>query len=388
MRERKDNQSGIQGLKFRFFAFISYSSLDIEWGKRIQRKLEHYRMPATLCSEHGWSRTPINPVFFAPTDIQPGGLTEELQERLKSSKHLIVICSPNSAKSEWVGKEIAFFHHLGRTKQIHFFIVDGVPHSKDPQLECFNPAIDKLGLPEFLAANIHERVYKWQYLNKERALVQLVSKLLGIEFDTIWRRHKRMLVQKIVAIVIGFLTIALVLYGTWKYNQPINVEVALNEASVHNDSLPPLKNAIISMLLANENKQAVLPSLGEKALFLNIPHRYLNTNVHVTVSCKDFDTLDTVVCLKKQVILDIYRSLSVYGWVHFTLWQPNSGKPVPNVCVRIADFETISDDKGCIDLTIPLEKQRIAYSIDASMPLETRMVYMPCGEDDYVIVAK
>lgn len=116
MRERKDNQSGIQGLKFRFFAFISYSSLDIEWGKRIQRKLEHYRMPATLCSEHGWSRTPINPVFFAPTDIQPGGLTEELQERLKSSKHLIVICSPNSAKSEWVGKEIAFFHHLGRTK--------------------------------------------------------------------------------------------------------------------------------------------------------------------------------------------------------------------------------------------------------------------------------
>ena len=63
--------------QFKYFAFISYSSKDTEWGKKIQKKLEHYRMPATLCSEHGWERTPIKPVFFAPTDIQPGGLTEQ-----------------------------------------------------------------------------------------------------------------------------------------------------------------------------------------------------------------------------------------------------------------------------------------------------------------------
>ena len=155
--------------QFKYFAFISYSSQDTEWGKRVQKKLEHYRMPATLCSEHGWERCPINPVFFAPTDIQPGGLTEELQERLRASRNLIVICSPNSAQSEWVGKEIKFFHQLGRTKQIHFFIVDGTPHSGNPDTECFNPIVDTLGLPEILGANIHERIYRWSYLNKERA---------------------------------------------------------------------------------------------------------------------------------------------------------------------------------------------------------------------------
>ena len=95
--------------QFKYFAFISYNSNDISWGKRLQRKLEGYRMPATLCSEHGWERNPIKPVFFAPTDIQPGGRTAELQERLKASRNLVVICSPHSAKSEWVGKEIAFF---------------------------------------------------------------------------------------------------------------------------------------------------------------------------------------------------------------------------------------------------------------------------------------
>ena len=89
-------------------------------------------MSVTLCSEHGWNLTPIKPIFFAPLDIQPGGLTEELQDRLQIARNLIVICSPNSAKSEWVGKEIEFFHQLGCTKQIHFFIVNGEPHSGNP----------------------------------------------------------------------------------------------------------------------------------------------------------------------------------------------------------------------------------------------------------------
>ena len=67
-------------------------------------------MSATLCSEHGWQRRPINPVFFAPYDIQPGGLSQEIQDRLNASRHLIVICSPHSARSGWVGKEIEYFH--------------------------------------------------------------------------------------------------------------------------------------------------------------------------------------------------------------------------------------------------------------------------------------
>ena len=155
--------------EFKYFAFISYNSKDTEWGKKLQKKLEGYKMPSTLCSERGWNRRPINPVFFAPSDIQPGGLTAELQERLKASRNLIVICSPNSARSEWVGKEIEFFHNLGRTKQIHFFIVDGIPHSGNLATECFNPVVDRLGLPEILGANIHEQIYRWPWLNKERA---------------------------------------------------------------------------------------------------------------------------------------------------------------------------------------------------------------------------
>ena len=176
---------------FKYFAFISYNSLDNHWGKRLHKRLEHYRMPSTLCSQHGWKRTPLRPIFFAPTDIQPGPLSDELKNRLKDSRHLIVVCSPNSAQSEWVGKEIEYFNSLGRTKNIHFFIVDGIPHSEDPKTECFNPIIKELGISEILAANIHEKVYRWPWLNKERAYIQLISKLLGVEFDAIWQRHRQ-----------------------------------------------------------------------------------------------------------------------------------------------------------------------------------------------------
>ena len=130
--------------QYQYFAFISYSSRDIRWGKRLQRKLENYSMPAALCRKHGWKRKPINPLFFAPADIQPGGLTEELQARLRASKNLIVICSPASARSKWVAQEIAYFHSLGREKNILFFIVDGEPHSGNPDTECFNPVLKEL----------------------------------------------------------------------------------------------------------------------------------------------------------------------------------------------------------------------------------------------------
>ena len=31
---------------FKYFAFISYSSADVRWGKRLHRKLAGYRLPS------------------------------------------------------------------------------------------------------------------------------------------------------------------------------------------------------------------------------------------------------------------------------------------------------------------------------------------------------
>ena len=369
---------------FKYYAFISYNSKDTEWGKRLQRKLEHYRMPATLCNEHGWERTPIKPVFFAPTDIQPGGLTEELQQRLIASRNLIVICSPNSAQSKWVGKEIEFFHHLGRTKQIHFFIVDGVPHSGDPRTECFNPIVETLGLPEILGANIHEHIYRWPWLNKERAYVQLISKMLGVEFDAIWQRHKRLLIQKIVIWSIVALLVLAAFIGLWVTNQPVDVKVQLKEVSTHNENLPPLKDAAITMTLENEVKTDTIRSLDASTIFSNIPHRFLNKEVRICVESQYFLPVDTVILLSKDNSIEISRDPNVFGNIHFQLWNPDEEQTSPNTEVIIDGHPVMSDANGKVSIFIPLPQQKTSYPISSSITLVDTLVILPSGPDDII----
>lgn len=368
--------------QYKYFAFISYSSKDLEWGKRVQRKLEHYRMPATLCSEHGWERTPIKPVFFAPTDIQPGGLTAEIQERLRSSRNLIVIGSPNSAQSEWVGKEIEFFHQIGRTEQIHYFIVSGQPNSGDITTECYNPILKKLGIPEILGANIHENIYRWSWLNKERAYVQLISKLLGVEFDAIWRRHRLQLIQKVVACTIGILAVLVALLSVWFTNQPVDVEVRLNEASVHNPNLPPLKDAIITLDLENEVKTDTIRSLHSSTIFKNIPHRYINNNVRVRVECFGFLPVDTTMQLSKAMSINIHRNPKVYGDLRFRLWNPYTEEVAANAMIVIDGQQVISDASGYVTLTIPLSKQKKYYTVRSDdISLDDSVFYSNSGPD-------
>lgn len=370
---------------FKYFAFISYNSKDTEWGKRLQKKLEHYRLPATLCSEHGWKRKPINPVFFAPTDIQPGGLTEELQERLRASRHLIVICSPNSAQSEWVGKEIEFFHSLGRTQNIHFFIVDGIPHSGDPTTECFNPVVDKLGLPEILGANIHEKVSRLPWLNRERAYVQLISKLLGVEFDTLWHRHKRQLTRKVAAWTFGGIAVLCAILSVWRANQPFDVEIHLNEASVHNDNLPPLKDAVVTMQLDNETKSDTIRSLDGYVVFSNIPHRLLNKPIQMTVTCRDFLNLDTTMILTSAMTANLFRDPAIYGHIHFCTWNSETETALTNTTLQVEGYMVTTDEKGCASLVIPLEAQKTVYRVSAPVPLKNDILTMPSGENDVLL---
>lgn len=371
---------------FKYFAFISYSSKDTAWGKKLQKKLEHYRMPATLCNEHGWKRKPMDPVFFAPTDIQPGGLTEEIQERLRASHHLIVICSPNSAQSEWVGKEIAYFHSLGRTKNIHFFIVDGSPHGNNKETQCFNPIIKELGLPEILGANIHEKVYHWPWLNKERAYVQLISKLLGVEFDAIWQRHKRLMVRKAVLWTIGAIAIIVTMFGIWKENQNFVMEIRLNEASVHNNKLPPLKDAIVTLRLDNETKSDTIRSLDTCIVFSNIPHRYLNKEVTFSVSCPTFMDTTMAIALLPNMTLDIRRDEHYYGDVSFLI-KDRVENHLKGVKVNIAGIEATSDSTGRVSVFVPLERQQEYYIVTCAFPLENDTMKMPSGAT-YVFVVK
>lgn len=375
-----------KGGEYKYYAFISYNKKDTAWGKRLKRKLEGYRMPTVMCSEHGWERKPIKPVFFAPYDIQLGELSPELQKKLRASRNLIVICSPNSAQSVWVGKEIAFFHSLGRKKNIYFFIVDGIPNSGNPETECFNHVIKNLGMAENLGADIHEKVFRWPWLNRERAYIQLITTLLGIEFDSLWKSHKRYLIQQIAAWTIGIIAVLAALLGVWVMNQPVDVSVGLNETSVHNSGLPPLKDAIVSVTTEKETKTDTIHSLDEKGLFANIPHGAMGKEARISVLCRDWNAVDTTVVLTENVTIDMSRNPHVYGDVFFQLWSTQKERGVANTKVTIAGKEIVSDAKGYVKAFIPLERQSAKYHVDCDVQLEDNVLTMPTTESTALVV--
>lgn len=169
-------------------------------------------------------------------------------------------------------------------------------------------------------------------------------------------------------------------------SQPVDVNLKLRETSVYNKELPPLSEAVITMTLDNEQKSDTIYSIDESAKFTNIPHRFLNRNVRISVNCLDYVSLDTTLLLAKENTLNIFRDPTVYGNIQFRLKVQGRDKYIPNTKLIIDGYELITDKDGYASLSIPLERQKTAYKIITTIPLERDTIYMPCGEGACILV--
>ena len=379
----------IDNATYKYAAFISYNYKDISWGKKLHLKLERYKLSSTLSNKNGVCKTPIKPVFFAPYEIQPNELSEELKSRLRASKNLIVICSPNSAESEYVGFEIEYFYQLGRKNNIYFFIVDGTPNSND-ESECYNPKIKELGLDGYLGVNVKEKIYNFSYLNHERAYIQLITKILGIEFDDVWQRHKRLMLEKLLSLSFIILAFISVLFYVWNNNRVVDVNIELNETSYKNDALPQLSNAKIKLCLPNDTIIKTISDINSSAIFPNIPNKYMGQEVclYFYDSIALYNNIDTTLLLNKNILIDVCRNEKLYGVVKFQLYNPNTNKYVHSCRVSINGESTITDEEGRGVINIPLHKQNTIYSISSDIELEDTSCCGMYDSDGIIIYSK
>jgi len=133
---------------YRYAAFISYANADRTFARRLHRALEAYHIPAAIGPVHltddPRSRNRLYPVFRDREELPSGPLGEAIQKALGDSSALIVVCSPNSARSEWVNKEIRYFESLDRGDRIFAIIAAGEPNAAEhgnERSECFPPAL-------------------------------------------------------------------------------------------------------------------------------------------------------------------------------------------------------------------------------------------------------
>lgn len=388
--------------EYKYFAFISYKSEDIKEAWALKKKLDGYKLPTMLCKQYEKDCRPTYEAFLDKTNIQPGDLTQELKDNLDNSHYLIVVCSPRSAKSEYVTAEIEHFTRNGRENEMFLFIIESDPCHIEAS---FNPAIKKAEerwskrdgeKREILGVNINEKdvdklffLYRLPIiglrLQRERAYMQLISRLLGLEFEQLWSYQRIRLAEKAASWTIGTLLVIGALFYTAYINRSVDVTARLKETSVHNEQLPQLKDAVVMIMLGDKLEVDTIHSVEESVVFREIAHKHLNKEVHIKVTCQNYLAVDTSIVLTKNIVLNIRRDPSVFGNVHFRLWNPEKEEPVTNAKIEIAGQLITSDKDGRVTLFVPLESQMQKYHIESSIPLVNDILYLPCGPDDVVL---
>jgi tetratricopeptide (TPR) repeat protein len=145
------------------------------------------------------SRLP--PVFRDREELAASAdLAQSVREALEEAATLVVICSPDAARSKWVNEEIRTFTALGRRSAIECLIVAGVPNAArtpgvDPALECLPPALFEDGGREGLASDIRPGAD-----GRTAARLKLIAGILGVPFDLLRQReHVRRTRRLVVA---------------------------------------------------------------------------------------------------------------------------------------------------------------------------------------------
>lgn len=368
---------------YQYFAFISFQSADAKDAVRLQHAIESYRLPAVLCKEQKVPRR-IKPLYCYLNDMHAGEeLMQELKSRMENSRYLIVVCSPNAAKSVYVNSGIDYFVSLGRRDSIIPVIVDGVPYSGNPETECFPEALkrhfpkhtDPLQDHSILGINIREAGVSKRKAY-DRAMLMVVARMLQLDFDGLLLRDKQRRRKRSILVSLLALLVTMALGLTWYFSQTVDVSIQVEETTPHNEKLPPCRDIVLRMYLDKEQKTDTIAALGETAVFHHIPPRYISKEVRVTLSAKDYLPLDTIITLQRELRLPLRRNADIYGHIHFRL----IGKPLP---LLIAGKTIAPNADGIVELSLPIEEQRTCYPVEWAGGRDT--LYMPCGEDVVIV---
>ncbi|WP_225421349.1 toll/interleukin-1 receptor domain-containing protein [Sphingomonas parva] len=181
----------------RFKAFLSYSHKDARHARWLHRRLEAYRLPRRLVGsegERGLVPARIAPIFRDREELPAAGdLSEKVRAALAASEALVILCSPHSAGSPWVAKEIATFRSLQPDRPILAAIVDGEP------AECFPCGLAEGGA-EPLAADLRA-----EGDGRRLGVLKLVAGLAGVDLDALVQRDAQRRLRRVTAVTVGAL---------------------------------------------------------------------------------------------------------------------------------------------------------------------------------------
>lgn len=197
----------------KYFAFISYSHKDKAAAKKLHDFMEGYKLPANLNGKEDLPKR-IRPIFRDEAELKGGELTPQIQEALRNSRYLIVVCSPRSAQSYYVNEEIKYFQSLGRETKILPYIIDGKATTDEDPDCCYTPCFKELQKKyELLGGDVRD-------LGDKAAALKIMAPMLGIEFPALYnrfaqqeRKKRNIIITAITAFALLATVVALIIWN-------------------------------------------------------------------------------------------------------------------------------------------------------------------------------
>ncbi|MCL6683927.1 toll/interleukin-1 receptor domain-containing protein [Sphingomonas alba] len=193
----------------RYWAFLSYSHKDSETADWLHGALEKFAVPRSLVgndSPHGPIPARFSPIFRDRQELAAASdLGHTIREALAASRCLIVLCSPDAARSRWTNEEIIAFKKAHPSGCVLAAIVDGEPFASElpghEGEECFPPALrqkfDSRGRPTGKRAEPIAADLRPTGDGRQLGLLKIIAGMLGVGLDDLvqreqQRRHKRL----------------------------------------------------------------------------------------------------------------------------------------------------------------------------------------------------
>jgi hypothetical protein len=126
--------------RFRYDAFISYSRRNMAFAVQLQKALERYRLPRLA----GKVRRRLR-IFRDQSDLIGADYFDSIDAALTESAKLILVCSPEAARSTYVNDEVRRFIERRGADNIIPLLLNGLPNNEvSPEQEdgkAFPPAL-------------------------------------------------------------------------------------------------------------------------------------------------------------------------------------------------------------------------------------------------------
>lgn len=199
------------------FAFISYSRKDVKVATDIRERLDKYVYSPSLVKPEfrPEDKKYVRPIFQDLTDLhtRKENFWDDLKEKVKDSRYLIVICSSNSAQSNPVAEGVEYFletHNNDTSLIIPVFIDDIVPM---PKAKVINDIVKVRNCPIYITSRDKEG-----HMGRKYCFYHLLEYLLHVDFYKLYNRYevykKKKRTKKII-IAASFVGIVLIssIYG-------------------------------------------------------------------------------------------------------------------------------------------------------------------------------